>query len=80
MSIRNFGNNDLSISRGWTGMQQVLGRGGEARLKVRKEGGGNKSRGGQGRPGRRSDEPDTKAVVQRTTRMYPDIAKLSEYP
>lgn len=44
MSIRNFGNNDPSISRGWTGMQQVLGRGGEARLKVRKEGGGNKSR------------------------------------
>lgn len=40
----NFGGNDLSISRGWTGIQQVLGRGGETRLKVRKEGGGNKSR------------------------------------
>lgn len=50
-------------------MQQVLGRGGETRLKVRKEGDGNKSR----RAGWRSDELDTKAVVQRTTRMYPNV-------
>lgn len=50
-------------------MQQVLGRGGETRLKAKKEGGGNK------RAGRRSDKADTKAVVQRTTRVYSDVAK-----
>lgn len=74
MNVRNFGNNDLSISRGWTGMQQVLGRGGEARLKVRNEGGGNKSR-----RARASRTVKRRTWHESGRSNIPDITKLSKY-
>lgn len=43
-------------------MQQVLGRGGEARLKVRKEGGGNKSRRARAGKGGEATNPTRKRL------------------